>query len=230
MQRNNDNKYSSEDNAFVTKPSSENVLENLNATSSHANQNPTAKAMRSGQQHEFTYEIAGPTVGGMAPQVTPYNQYSITDSMSKTKISEGTPTTTTTTTTTKPVGASSTDSISKAGAKAAGAVGAVPAGATTAGGDLVNAAKNVVSHHGTPEDSLDSPHPHPITYMSGKATEVKVKKCDGIMVASFFLSERNAVPLSGRVFNIFFSNLHSLRPRLPQLARPHLSSLSTRPD
>ncbi|KAF9275389.1 hypothetical protein BGZ74_004038, partial [Mortierella antarctica] len=173
MQRNNDNKYYSEDNAFVTKPSSENVLENLNATSSHANQNPTAKAMRSGQQHEFAYEIAGPTVGGMAPQVTPYNQYSITDSMSKTKISEGTPTTTTTTTTTKPVGASSTDSISKAGANAAGAVGAVPAGATAAGGDLVNAAKNVVSHHGAPEDSLDSPHPHPITYMSGKATEVK---------------------------------------------------------
>ncbi|KAF9325424.1 hypothetical protein BG006_011096 [Podila minutissima] len=173
MQRNNDNKYPSEDNVFVTKPSSANVLENLNATSSHANQNPTAKAMRSGQEHEFAYEIAGPAVGGMAPQATPYNQYSITDSMSKTKISEGTPNTTTTTTNTKPVGASSTDSISKAGAKAAGAVGAVPAGAAATGGDLVNAARNVVSHHGTPEDSLDSPHPHPITYMSGKTTEVK---------------------------------------------------------
>ncbi|KAG0099331.1 hypothetical protein BGZ93_008045 [Podila epicladia] len=182
MQRNNDNKYSSEDNAFVTKPPSANVIENLNATSSHDNQNPTAKAMRSGQQHEVAYEVAGPTVGGMAPQVTSYNQYNITDSMSKAKISEGT--LPTTTTTIKPVGASSIDSISKAGAKAAGAVGAVSAGAAAAGGDLANAAKNLVSHHDTPEGSLESPHPHPITYMPGKTTESQTATTSDLRSAS----------------------------------------------
>ncbi|KAG0040003.1 hypothetical protein BGZ82_005815 [Podila clonocystis] len=173
MQRNNDNKYSSEDNAFVANSASANVIENLNATSSHANQNPTAKAMRSGQQHEVAYEIAGPTVGGMAPEVNPYYADGIADSMSKTKISEGTSATTTTTATTKPVGASLTDSVSHAGAKAVGAVGAVAAGAAAAGTNLVNAAKNLVLHHDAPADSMDSPHPHPVADMSGRTIDIK---------------------------------------------------------
>ncbi|KAG0018056.1 hypothetical protein BGZ81_010409 [Podila clonocystis] len=173
MQRNNDNKYSSEDNAFVANPASANVIENLNATSSHANQNPAAKAMRSGQQHEVAYEVAGPTVGGMAPQVNPYYADGITDSMSKAKISEGTSATTTTTATTKPVGPSLTDSVSHAGAKAVGAVGAVAAGAAAAGSNLVNAAKNLVLHHDAPAGSMDSPHPHPVANMSGRTIDIK---------------------------------------------------------
>ncbi|KFH65902.1 hypothetical protein MVEG_08005 [Podila verticillata NRRL 6337] len=143
MQRNNDHNFVSEDKAFVRNPTSANVNENLNATSSHANQNPTAKAMRSGQQHEVAYEVAGPTVGGMAPHVTSYDPDSITDSMSKTKISEDT----STTTARKPVGTSMTDSVSNAG--------------------------NFASHHDAPAGPMDSPHPHPIASMYGMPTQIQ---------------------------------------------------------
>ncbi|KAF9428171.1 hypothetical protein BGZ94_003212, partial [Podila epigama] len=186
MQRNNDNKFAAEDAAFIAESTSLNATQTLNGNSSHAGIQTNASAMRAGRsQGELAYEVAGPTIGGMPRDVSPYDPAKIevakdnlVDSMNKAHISsdDGATTivtkTTTTTTTIKPVepslGQSVANAASNAGATAAHAVGAAATGAVAAGASLVNAAKNMVSKND--EHSLDSPHPHPIPIMSSSSS------------------------------------------------------------
>ncbi|KAG0347092.1 hypothetical protein BG004_000095 [Podila humilis] len=162
MNRNNENKYPTEDNPFIGDPASAIGTKNRNDASGHVDpqqpQQPGAKAMRDGySQGERAFEVAGPTMGG-----TPYYSSSLTNKMASAKISGGTPKTTDTTTSTiEPVGPSLVPNATASSALTCAIVGA---GATES--SMLNKTKNL-THDGNSTTSVESPHPHPFAVTPG---------------------------------------------------------------